>query len=193
MDLAPSGWVDEPLELLVGREVDAAKYGGASLYANASIVSAQVTELLRQVPPDCLDEVAERAVARRDFLPVLAWVEFDGLTTADWTTVQEEDLDTEVDRFFEVLDGPLRRWAVERSTADRLLAVQSAPGASEAQQPDLVRSMAVLAVQQGFVHVARGLLAGYVPAGRADTADRVRRFEIELARLLPTYGAPART
>ncbi len=31
MDVAPPGWVEDPLEVLVSTEVEAAKYGGVSL------------------------------------------------------------------------------------------------------------------------------------------------------------------
>lgn len=193
MDLAPQGWVEASFDLLLSKEVDSAKFGGVSLYAFATIWSSRVAEVIKTMPPGCLDEVTEGAVSEGTELATLAWVELDALTSSDWTAIQEADLDAEVAEFFRTVEGPLRSWAAERDTAERLLAVQAVPGAREAQQPADVRTMAVLAVQEELVDVARGLVAGYVPNGRSDTEERFARFEVELAKRLPAYGAPTRS
>ena len=193
VDVPPSGWVQAPLHMLVSTEVEPAKYGGVSLYASAEIWSSRVAELIKQLPPGCFDEVTERAIIGKRDLPRLASVVFDTLTSSDWTTIEEAALDVESATFFRVVDGPLRQWADERSTPERLLTVQAQPGARETQVADLVRNMAVLAAQENLTDVARGLVADYVPAGRADTVERLAWFERELAQRLPAYGRPARS
>ncbi len=155
--------------------------------------SVQVAEAIEQLPPGCLDVLTEGATEDGTLLPNLAWFQLDAPADVDWSQIEEADLDASVASFFEVVDGPLRQWAAERSTPERLLAVQTRAGGPESCVADLVRTMAVLAVQQGLVDVARELVAGYVPTGQVDTEDRFARFEVELARRLPAYGSPARS
>ncbi len=115
VDLAPSGWVQAPLELVVSKEVDPAKYGGVSLSASATIWSSRVSDVIKLLPAGCLDELTEGEIADGVALPRLAHVDFDALTSSRWRAVTEAELEMEVAQFFRV-DGPLRQWATGRST-----------------------------------------------------------------------------
>lgn len=191
-DVAPPGWVDAPLELTISREVDAARYGGVSLYATAAIWSREVADVLNAMPPGCLDQLGEEAVEDGTAEPLLAHIDLDSLRASDWTAIGEADVEAEAARFFEVVEEPLRRWAAARQSPRRLIELQGAPGAAAAHQSELVRTMAVLSVQQGLVDEARRLVAEYVPAV-PDTEERFTRFEVELARRFPEYGSTTRS
>jgi hypothetical protein len=109
-----------------------------------------------------------------------------------WLIVDTDDVQSTVDEWASVIDGPMHEWLILRNSEDQLLDTVAAAPDRIRRHPFATRLIALIALRTDRVDLARLLIAQY-ERGMDDTPDRIAEFERQLAAHHPEYGPLQRT
>ncbi|WP_460809694.1 hypothetical protein [Microlunatus endophyticus] len=180
--------------------VDSDTYGGASVTGIGNVFCGEAGDTLMHFPEDALDSSVlefEEPTWRHRVLSELDTVSQGALLGPrgdfhSWLVTDDATLGTAAEEFAAMVDGPLADWIRLRRSPTEFLQ-HCAEGPEHRPTGLAFRSTTVLALMEGFVDIARSLVAGHEADPYDDTEPRIARFERELAHRFPEYGALQRS
>lgn len=205
--LGPRGWepvrggrfaarpeiVQSPLRALLNPDIVGDAYGGIRIGLSISlsdpIAEKEASEYgLEALPTYPYLELGEWSLAYKSApMPDPA-----NRSYRHWLIVDTDDVQSTVDEWASVLDGPMHEWLLQWNSEHQLLdTVTAAPDLAQ-RHPFATRLIALIALRTDRVDLARLLIAQH-ERGYYDTPDRIAEFERQLAAHHPEYGPLQRT